>query len=31
MKQFMQQAPKILAGPPVAKKYMVTSAAPLSV
>ena len=31
MKQFMQQAPKILAGPPVAKKYTVTSAAPLSV
>ncbi len=31
MKQFMQQAPQILAGPPVAKKYTVTSAAPLSV
>ena len=31
MKQFMQQAPNILAGPPAAKKYEVTSAAPLSV
>ncbi len=31
MKQFLQQAPQILAGPPVAKKYTVTSAAPLSV
>ncbi len=31
MKQFVQKAPQILAGPPVAKKYTVTSAAPLSV
>jgi quinol monooxygenase YgiN len=31
MKQFLQQAPKILAGPPAAKKYTVASAAPLSV
>jgi quinol monooxygenase YgiN len=31
MKQFLQQAPNMLAGPPNAKKYTVTSAAPLSV
>jgi len=31
MKQFLQEAPKILAGAPNAKKYTVTSAAPLSV
>jgi quinol monooxygenase YgiN len=31
MKQFMQQAPKLLAGAVSAKKYVVTSAVPLSV
>jgi quinol monooxygenase YgiN len=31
MKQFMQQAPKLLAGAVNAKKYIVTSASPLSV
>lgn len=31
MKQFMQQAPRLLAGAVNAKKYVVTSATPLSV